>query len=68
MLSNPIKVEITPVSSTADAVKQLVFFVSTGNKKKLLVDILKEPRIKALLVFTRTKRGADNVVKDLEKA
>jgi ATP-dependent RNA helicase RhlE len=68
ILNNPVRIEVTPVSSTADTVKQSVFFVSTANKKNLLVDILKEPKIKALLVFTRTKRWADNVVKDLEKA
>jgi ATP-dependent RNA helicase RhlE len=56
ILDNPIKIEVTPVSSTADTVKQSVFFVSTGNKKLLLADILKKPNIKAILIFTRTKR------------
>ena len=67
MLNNPVKIEITPVSSTADTVKQSVFFVSSWNKKHLLAEILVDEKIKAMLVFTRTKRGADNVVKDLEK-
>lgn len=67
MLINPIKIEVTPVSSTADTVKQSVFFVSTWNKKNLLAEILVDESIKAMLVFTRTKRWADNVVKDLAK-
>lgn len=65
MLNNPVKIEITPVSSTADTVEQSVFFVSTWNKKHLLAEILVDESIKAMLVFTRTKRWADKVVKDL---
>ena len=67
MLNNPIKVSITPISSTADTVKQSVFFVSKWNKKNLLAEILVDESIKAILVFTRTKRWADTVVKDLAK-
>ena len=67
ILNNPVKIEVTPVSSTADTVKQFVYFVSTGNKKLLLANLLKDSAIKAILVFTRTKRWADNVVRDLEK-
>ena len=67
ILNNPIKIEVTPVSSTADTVEQSVFFVSKWNKKHLLAEILVDESIKAILVFTRTKRGADNVVKDLAK-
>jgi len=67
ILNNPIKIEITPVSSTADTVKQSVFFVNSWNKKHLLAEILVDEKIKAMLVFTRTKRWADNVVKDLAK-
>jgi len=65
MLSNPIKVTVTPVSSTADTVKQSVFFVNKWNKKNLLAEVLVDESIKAMLVFTRTKRWADHVVKDL---
>ena len=67
ILNNPIKIEITPVSSTADTVKQSVFFVSTWNKKHLLAEILINKNIKSILVFTRTKHWADRVVKDLAK-
>lgn len=65
ILNNPIKVEVTPISSTADTVKQFVYFVSSNNKKNLLCEIIKDKKIKAILVFTRTKRWADVVVKEL---
>jgi ATP-dependent RNA helicase RhlE len=64
-LSNPEKVEVTPASSTADTIQQHVFFVDKGNKKNLLAHILKDENINPVLVFTRTKHGADKVVKDL---
>jgi ATP-dependent RNA helicase RhlE len=68
ILTNPLKVEVTPVSSTADTIKQEIYFVEKGDKKKLLVDLLKDKTIVSALVFTRTKHGADKVVKDLAKA
>jgi ATP-dependent RNA helicase RhlE len=67
MLHHPFKVDITPVSSTADTIKQLIYFVDKGNKNDLLIDILKDKGIKTALVFTRTKHGADKVVKVLVK-
>jgi ATP-dependent RNA helicase RhlE len=65
ILQNPIKVEVTPVSSTAHTIKQFIYFVDKENKNALLLHILKNEEIKTALVFTRTKRGADNVVKML---
>ena len=65
ILQNPSKVEVTPVSSTADTVSQHLYFVDKGNKNALLLHILKDPKIKTALVFTRTKHGADKVVKVL---
>ena len=67
ILNNPAKVEVTPVSSTAETIKQSIYFVDKGNKMWLLIDVLKDPNIKTALVFTRTKHGADKVVKMLEK-
>jgi ATP-dependent RNA helicase RhlE len=67
ILVNPLKVEVTPVSSTADTINQFVYFVDKGNKNNLLVDVLKDSNIKTALVFTRTKHGADKVVKVLIK-
>lgn len=68
ILHNPEKVEVAPVSSTADTINQSVFFVEKSDKKALLQFILKDKSISTLLVFTRTKHGADKVVKDLAKA
>lgn len=67
ILINPTKVEVTPVSSTADTIKQYVFFVDKENKNALLLDVLDDDKIKTALVFTRTKHGADKVVKVLLK-
>ena len=65
ILHNPIKVTVTPNSSTVEIVKQYVYFVDKGNKNALLVEVLKDKNIKTALVFTRTKHGADKVVKIL---
>jgi ATP-dependent RNA helicase RhlE len=67
ILTNPQKVEVTPVSSTADTIKQAIFFVDRGNKNALLLDVLENKDIETVLVFTRTKHGADKIVKVLEK-
>lgn len=68
ILTDPVKVEVTPVSSTADTIRQSIYFVEKPNKKALLANILKDNTIESALVFTRTKHGADKVVKDLTKA
>jgi ATP-dependent RNA helicase RhlE len=68
ILVNPEKVEVTPVSSTAETIKQSLYFVDQKEKKKLLVHILEDKRIERVLVFIRTKHGADKLVKDLHKA
>ncbi|MBB6004036.1 DEAD/DEAH box helicase [Arcicella rosea] len=67
ILFKPVKVEVTPVSSTADTIKQAVYFVEKDQKNALLMDILKDKSIETVLVFTRTKHGADKVVKVLAK-
>jgi ATP-dependent RNA helicase RhlE len=67
ILNNPSKVSVTPNALTVDIIKQYVYFVDKGNKNALLVEILKDPTIKTALVFTRTKHGADKVVKFLLK-
>ncbi|MBT3424281.1 MAG: DEAD/DEAH box helicase [Bacteroidetes bacterium] len=68
ILHHPKKVSVTPVSSTVDIIKQYVYFVDKGNKNALLIDILKDDNIKTALVFTRTKHGADKVVKVLKRS
>ena len=67
ILTRPERVSVTPVSSTADTIQQQVFFVQKGDKRALLNHILKDKIIETVLVFTRTKHGADKVVKDLHK-
>jgi ATP-dependent RNA helicase RhlE len=68
ILTDPSKVEVTPVSSTANTVNQVIYFVDKVNKKHLLVEVLKNKNIDRALVFTRTKHGADKVVKILSRA
>jgi ATP-dependent RNA helicase RhlE len=67
ILEDPIKVEVTPVSSTADKIGQKVYFVDKINKPALLVDIFNSQEAKSALVFTRTKYGADKVAKHLNR-
>jgi ATP-dependent RNA helicase RhlE len=68
ILNNPRKVAVTPVSSTAETIDQALFYVKKKDKKDLLLHVLSDKKITSALVFTRTKHGADKVVKDLEKA
>jgi len=67
ILFHPLKVSVTPVSSTVDIIEQSVYFVDKVNKNALLIEILKNTAIKTALVFTRTKHGADKVVNLLLK-
>ena len=68
ILTNPVRVEVTPVSSTANTIQQKLYYVDKNNKRDLLLDLLKDKQINTALVFTRTKHGADKVVKDLVRA
>ena len=67
ILHNPSKVSVTPDSSVVEIIQQSVYFVDKGNKSALLLEILKDQKIKSALVFTRTKHGANTVVKILLK-
>jgi len=66
ILNNPVKVEVTPVSSTADTIKQSVYFVDKENKLHLLSHILKNDISDSVLVFSRTKHGADKIARKLQ--
>ncbi len=68
ILRNPMKVEVTPVSSTAETIEQAVYYVSQRDKKPLLLHLLKGKTINTALVFTRTKHGADKVAKELVRS
>ena len=65
ILNEPVRVEVTPVSSTAQTIQQSMFFVEKTDKKHLLLHLLKDRSIERVLVFARTKHGSDKVVKDL---
>jgi ATP-dependent RNA helicase RhlE len=67
ILTDPVKVEVNPVSSTAEMIEQALYYVDTPAKKDLLVHVLKETKAPSVLVFSRTKHGADKIVKLLAK-
>jgi ATP-dependent RNA helicase RhlE len=67
-LRDPVRVEVTPPAATADRIEQSVWFVQKPKKRDLLIQLLSDPQFERVLVFTRTKHGADRVVKDLRKA
>jgi ATP-dependent RNA helicase RhlE len=64
-LDNPVKVVVAPAATTAERVDQGVVFVSAERKRDLLVTMLRDPAFNRVLVFTRTKHGADRVVRHL---
>jgi len=68
ILTNPVRIEVTPVSSTAEKVEQGVYFVEKNDKRLLLIHLLKDENIKSALVFARTKYGADKIAKELYRA
>ena len=65
MLNHPVRIEVTPASSTVDEVEQCVYFVEKPEKRQLLVELLREYEDKSVLIFARTKHGADNISKTL---
>jgi ATP-dependent RNA helicase RhlE len=67
ILDSPVRVEVTPVSSTAQTIQQSMYYVEKDDKKKLLVHLLEDQSIERVLVFARTKHGSDKIVKDLHK-
>lgn len=68
ILKNPVKVEVAPVSSVVDVIEQSVYFVEKQDKKDLLIDLLKKDKRQSVLVFSRTKHGADKIARILCKA
>ncbi|HYF30239.1 MAG TPA: DEAD/DEAH box helicase [Chitinophagaceae bacterium] len=65
---NPVRVEVTPASSTVEKIEQFVYFIPRQRKQSLLVHLLNEKKMRRTLVFTRTKHGADRIAKELKKA
>jgi ATP-dependent RNA helicase RhlE len=68
LLRAPERVEVTPVKVTVDLIDQRVYHVPTANKRELLNGLLRDPSLSRILVFTRTKRGANRVAEQLGKA
>jgi ATP-dependent RNA helicase RhlE len=68
ILTNPVKVEVTPVSSTVEIIDQRVLHVASSNKRGLLIEVLKDPAIARVLVFSRTKHGANRIAEQLASA
>ena len=67
ILKDPVSVKVDPVSSTVDTIDQSLYLVDKANKKRLLADLLRRPEVESALVFTRTKHGADRVVRELSR-
>jgi len=68
LLRQPERVEVAPVKVTVDLIDQRVYHVDTARKRELLTGLLRDPSLSRILVFTRTKRGANRVAEQLGKA
>jgi ATP-dependent RNA helicase RhlE len=68
VLHEPLRVEVTPQTITVDRIEQRVFFVEAAQKRALLLDLLKDPALSRVIVFTRTKSHANRVSEQLESA
>ena len=68
LLKNPVKIYITPKSSTVDSIKQIIYFVEKKEKSQLLISILQKAEDQSVLIFSRTKHNADKIVRILGKA
>lgn len=67
ILNNPIKVDVSPVSSTADTIQQYLYYTNKATKIDLLIHILQDRKIDQVLLFSRTKHGADKITRNLKK-
>ena len=67
ILTNPVKVEVAPVSSTAETIQQHMYYTNRANKRELLLHILENTDIDQALVFSRTKHGSDRIARHLHK-
>jgi len=67
ILKNPIKVDVSPISSTADTIQQYLYYTNRSTKKDLLNHILRDRKIDQVLLFSRTKHGADRITRNLKK-
>lgn len=68
ILKDPVRVEVTPEAVTVDRIDQKLYRVPTAEKRNFLLDLLANPEMERVIVFTRTKHGADRVAQHLQKA
>lgn len=68
LLNNPVKIEVSPASSTVDTIEQSIYFAEKNDKRQLLTELLKSTEIESALVFTRTKYGADKLCRALNRS
>jgi ATP-dependent RNA helicase RhlE len=68
LLTDPVKVEVTPESPTVEIIQQSVYFVEKQNKQSLLIQLLKDKTIETVLVFTQMKYAADKLARSLNNA
>jgi ATP-dependent RNA helicase RhlE len=68
LLHDPVEVAVTPIAKTADRVEQQIIFVDGPRKRDMLVELFKDQTLSRVIVFTRTKRGADRVAQTLDEA
>ncbi len=68
LLTNPARVEVAPAATTAEKIEQRVLFVSKENKRDLLLDVMANEELERVLIFTRTKYGADKVARILDRS
>ncbi|MCF7794351.1 MAG: DEAD/DEAH box helicase [Candidatus Cloacimonetes bacterium] len=67
ILNNPVKVDVSPISSTAETIRQYLYYTNKKDKIKLLLHILQDDKIDQALLFSRTKHGADKITRHLKK-
>lgn len=67
ILNKPVRIEVTPVSSVVESVYQQLYFIDKALKSNLLLSVLQETQSKSVLVFSRTKHGADRIARTLNK-
>lgn len=65
LLKDPIRIAVTPVETTVEKIEQSLYYVSKKDRTSLLIDLLVNPKLASVLVFTRTKHGANKLVKEL---
>ncbi len=68
ILADPVRIEVTPSATTVDLVDQHVYFVNAADKRALLAQVLKDPALARVIVFSRTKHGANRVAQQLDRS